>query len=402
MKFLFLLCFLFITITASSATIMQRSCVHCHASEDRSLPYLFSSKKIFMKEKPESRQCVKCHASLAVASKAEAKISWNIPFDQSVFDHFREYESYAHIPDLKDLKKYTNCGLRKFLQSPVSRRFNAKETMFPVLDQDIDKILQEAKLEDCAVSKDQSEVFRGKKLFNDLGCINCHSPAGNAPKLRIGIPLLSKSFFESTLKKNSHNMNKTWIREVFNNQVVLKKSISDKVLMPSFSLERNQYKWLYEYISNSREDISRFVAPNVMLDGAYGKKLYDSVVRNVFMKSCQHCHSDSLEMNLDNKNVFNESKIGASRFSLPTITREAIKSNRLREVLSPGKNCTDSLIVNSLLERHNEWKGMKISPVRGMPLTGEPLSFSAIEQLKNWTKQGCPTGKDFLCDGCVN
>lgn len=381
--------------------VMQRSCLNCHSSGKEELPYLFSSKENFIKEKPKSSQCLKCHASLIVLAKSGEQPSWSIPFTEEVLKRFNDNQSFGHIPQLSDFKKYTDCGLRQFLRSPVSRRFNGRESMFPLQEKVIDEVMQGRRLEECRhLSFSPEMINNGRVLFIKLSCVSCHSEGGEGPKLRIGIPLLSYSYFEANLKRNSHHLNKGWLREAYRTNVISKK-LNGGIQMPAFSLTEVEKKSLYAYLSSSKEDlVKHMLQTNEVKQESYGKALYGSVVKNVFTKSCQHCHSNSSEMEQDNQRIFGENNIRSSSFTLPTLNRKAIKSNRLKEVLSPGTKCQDSLIVKVLLERHNEWRGEKKSALRGMPLTGAPLSLNAINQLRDWTNQGCPTGEEFLCQPC--
>lgn len=373
----------------------QQSCSSCHLNEKQEIKYFMKSEHDFLNFRPKSRSCTECHVNLIKVAEVKKKINFTSPFSDESINKLSEHNSYNQIPSLSNFSKFTNCGLRNFLKRPFPRRFNAYQSMFPMLEDDINELLNKSKLENCAKSLTGS-FEKGKVLYEQNGCVKCHSNNNAGPRLRVGYQLLNRKYFEKRLTTNTTSLYSIWI-EVKNNK--LSKSQS-KSIMPIFKFNKIDMDSLYKYISESKDDLDQLPMNKSASNKLYGVALFKEVKKNVFQQSCQHCHSNSSEQNDDNKYLFNFSKGGSSLFDLTDIDSNKNNQKKLEQILSPGPSCADSKMVKLLKERQNEWVGKKVIAERGMPLTQKPIEMKYIEQLNDWTKQGCPTGKKFLCNPC--
>jgi mono/diheme cytochrome c family protein len=391
-----LLAIIFIN-TAWSMNLNFKSCSSCHVENNQQVINYFSSENNYLNMRPKSNACTACHINLIEQAKLKDPLNFTTPFTQKSMQKLMDDNSFGQIPALDNFKKFTDCGITNFLSTPFPRKFNANESMFPLLKADVIHLTNQMKLEKCRSELPGNSTL-GKKLYIQNNCIHCHSENGNGPKLRIGYQLLSSKYFKYRLLNNKSSLHSLWTRT--QNTYFQRKRV--KTIMPIFNFSESEINSIYKYISESKEDLNQISIPAENKNSLYGVKLYESVSKNIFQATCQHCHANNLQINADNLNIFNLSKPQISSFELPMPNEEITNKKRLFDLFSPGKDCSDSKLVSVLKERHNEWIGHKKNSFRGMPLTQKPIAYKYINQLIDWTKQGCPTGNEFLCKPCIN
>ncbi len=180
----------------------------------------------------------------------------------------------------------------------------------------------------------------GQKLFTSHTCIQCHSGQGPGPVLQMGYPFLNQKYFAERVR-------------------------SGKGSMPAYpQLKAGELQALYAYISLSPHPLQP-EAQSLEMPLASGEevaRIFGMAPQNFFM------------------------------------TAQAIEA-RSRPALENKADCQDSTLVERLEWRVVEQLGNG-APQRGMPLTGEPLSPAAISTIRQWSRLGCPNGKEFLCTPC--
>jgi mono/diheme cytochrome c family protein len=306
------------------------------------------------------------------------------------------------------VRRYTDCGLEAFLASPVPRRAHPAQAMYPVTAErrrELARALAGA-VESCqtapAASADQ--VRRGALLFAQSGCAGCHTGAGAAPRLRIGVPLLSSAYFRARVRLGGTPNQPRWQRVWDDTAGKLYAADDARTVMPPHpELSNADIDALYLYVSSDRSDVpspqSRNAEPPfVDVPDELRLKLFREVQRRVFDTSCRHCHSPEPRDQQIIRRVF-----GAVKDSAPGVlpmSRAATPSReQLRKAL--GTDCQNSPLLQRLRLRANEWSGHAApGGLRGMPLTLPPLSEDTIRLVETWRALGCPSDIGDLCSSC--
>ncbi len=110
----------------------------------------------------------------------------------------------AGKPRTWSIQRFSSCGAQRFLASPVPRRRRRTESMFPVPRERIERLLAVSGLEACGDDAPYaaSDVNEGKRLFS-THCAGCHGALVEAPLLRLGFPLLARTYFGGRVRSGS-------------------------------------------------------------------------------------------------------------------------------------------------------------------------------------------------------
>ncbi|WP_394831414.1 cytochrome c [Pendulispora rubella] len=407
------------------AVFQKLECVQCHLPSRQRPYYLAAHYSVFDEHGADPVGCGTCHINNKLAAtRREGPPAW-LAAAPDTLKHVRARHSYVTVPDLTTvffsgpvgngprIRRLTECGVRAFLASPVPRKLGASESMYPLTPARSAALLAALgkDLEPCAdVRPDPKAVERGRELFASAGCRNCHGETSEAPLLRIGIPLLSRSFFEARVRDGTagptapprvHAMR--WLPEGDR----LAPKLTNTLSMPPFGhLSADDIDALYRYVSEDRSDLRGDPPEETPVSFAPLEDiaLYRAVQGQVFSAGCRHCHNDRAS---DAKSIVTTfGANGVTPIAFPVLGRRPWVRPELKRALSPGANCSESPLVTRLKLRRSEWHGLlpetgnTARRLRGMPLTQPPLSRQAIELAIEWTRRGCPSDAGSLCTTC--
>ncbi len=391
-------------------------CFYCH-DDGQPVDYIFNSAKNYRSNSIEPNGCRDCHVNNYILSQS-TKIPWYAALTKSSINRIKEYHGYVATPKLKGkitaggnfLKRYTDCGLMRFLNQPVSRQAPFSSSMFPLKSERIDEILHNLSglLEPCdnlekSSTNKKIEPTHGITDFDvvtffNKKCSVCHrrDSGSGAPILRIGIPLLSYSYFRSRVLKGVNPgegfIHQQLVTSEAGTQIVTKSLVT----MPSFDMKEPQLLELYRYISHSKDDLE--ILETSLNKTQTSSTYYNDIVKDIFNSGCQHCHSQSDETQKVNESIFKTNK------KLPTFPNNKNTLNFNEEefsrISSIGSDCRPSLVVRRLLDRRHEWSGnyqKKYLLDKGMPINMKPLSMKNIKKLHIWTQNQCASPFGLLC-----
>ncbi len=293
--------------------------------------------------RPEDKSCVRCHSP-------------GLKVDRSVL--------YGKAPILT--ARYTRSGLLRFLRSPQDR-WKGRGSMFALTEPQLKTISEFIRSNPQDPAPPRHLLANGQKLFTSHACIQCHSGQGPGPVLQMGYPFLNQKYFAERVRRG-------------------------KGSMPAYpQLKAGELQALYAYISLSPHPLQP-EAQSLEMPLATGAKLYRYVMQSLSEAGCVHCHGAGPHSGEEVARIFG---MAPQNFFM---TAQAIEA-RSRPALENKADCQDSTLVERLEWRVVEQLGNG-APQRGMPLTGEPLSPAAISTIRQWSRLGCPNGKEFLCTPC--
>ncbi|HSC66934.1 MAG TPA: hypothetical protein VLC79_04540 [Cellvibrio sp.] len=335
----------------------SQECSACH----------FSSRTHVEKKFPtgfghwENAQCFGCHSELTevasnhVQGKSDERFS-SLPISDDRIDRM-ERDPLPYLQAAIDpigtggQLRTTQPNLTNFLRRPHGR-CAADGVCSPPLMM-VYPSLKKAIVFDAnnPVDKKNSEI--GHKIFNEK-CSACHASSDVS-----GYNATAMSLFSAE-----------WIYQYANNRNVEKANRQ----MPQVNISKTDSKKLYAYFQSVRAEkeaavdflakkyIANFQNKNTSLPVSQINYMWQKFWRD---GSCVHCHS-----------------IGG---------RATEKFNTSTEGLVAWlKNNNPRILVDRLIIRHAEQQVGIGAEAPGMPMTGKPLSFTAITILATWIDMGCP------------
>jgi mono/diheme cytochrome c family protein len=411
---------------ARDRTLRELSCTSCHL-DGRATPFMYASFAAFSKTPPpDPTGCVKCHLSNSVAASVPRPPAW-LPLTAGMIDRVRRFHAYVQAPAIvttvslpdasgkvRAVPRFTACGLERFLRSPLPRRGEARQSMFPVEPGRLRTLLAAlaAELEPCVAdaAPAPAQVARGRELFGRLACAACHTGVGLGPRLRLGYPLLGRAYFGARVRHGSgaRDAAPVWQRRWEAVKGKLVATITGVVAMPAFAdVTDADVDALYAFVGADGSDVaaapavpSKAASRAVVVDDAIRVPLFREVQRKVFDTTCRHCHSpDAHDQGLI-ESVFGRVE-GSAPAELPMTRLGLGPSDTLRKLLTAGPGCSDSPLLVRLKARWAEWTGHAVAGApRGMPLTMPPLPSDVIRLVEVWTAAGCPSDRGDLCVAC--
>lgn len=206
---------------------------------------------------------------------------------------------------------------------------------------------------DTSNSGDKNNNEPGKHIFNSK-CISCHASSDISHYNIAAMSLFSAD----------------WIYQYANNQGIKKENRR----MPAITITKDESKKLFSYFQSVRLEkenavdalakhyIANFQNKNTTLPLPQINYMWDRFWRD---GTCVHCHS-----------------IGGRATEKFDTSTEGI--------VAWLKKNNPKMLVNRLLTRHAEQQVGMGAESPGMPMTGKPLSFTAITVLATWIDMGCP------------
>jgi mono/diheme cytochrome c family protein len=401
-------------------------CTSCHAPETARVPAIFAERRIFVDAPPAGHDCAGCHRNNADGVRRVPRPTW-LPFSDAAAARIAREHPYLGAPDLGaplafagahwSLQRFSARGLARFLAAPIPRHAG-HESMFPVPAARIDALVSAAGLEDWPLDAEHgasdASIARGRARFAEL-CAGCHAAPGMlvAPRLRLGVPLLARVYFEARVRTGSggalgpvHALRWEAAGDVLAPRAVAAE-ISPNATMPALSaLAADDVEALYAYVSTDASDVPAAAArdgaqlPRDAWSHDVGIRVFRQVTAKVFDGGCKHCHDARPAAGAAIERAFGQ----RTDVEFPTSGRgPASRTPALTRALSPARGCTPAPIVRRLWRRHDEWSGRaKSGDPPGMPLTRAPLDPATIRLVEAWTQHGCPSDGGDLCDACAS
>lgn len=309
----------------------------------------------------EQGDCVRCHSS----RKTDA--SW------SQLYHYAPSFSYLSKPFTV---RYNLKGLRKYLTNPVKRTADPGH-MFPVKAHVINKVI--GSLATCQPEEFQGDIKlikKGKMLYEKFQCHTCHEDILKAPRLRIGMPLLSFYYWQQKLQG---------VTDKYYKQYSLK--------MPTYKLTEQALKAIYSYAAFTESPRRSYREEKEVESSANSAQ---SVLRMLHRGGCVHCHFASMSRRQLNQVLGGEFQYFqlAAKNGFTTFDLNSLKAYQMDE------QCNSSPLINALEERVRELQGLDDPKLRGMPLTLPAFHPNEIQQIRKWSMQGCKFEGKNLCQPC--
>lgn len=355
--------------TGAASGFEKSSCGACHAPTHR------------------NDNCVSCHTAGSVGSPRE---------ELGLYTDAPRFETSA----LNAAKPFSSAGLASYLIRPIDRR-GSKGTMFQLRPRDA---AQAAELFVDSLGPDtynpeKEKVEAGRKSFEELGCVACHSDKTKAPLLPIGVQLFNFDFFARAVRSG---------RSYASDQSTKKK------LMPSFATVSDlTLQELYSYVSLERPKSSR--EQDAYSSVSLSKEILFQAAMKVFASNgCVHCHGSktaSFQVNRIFGGRSENFSLGLGRVTeqlqvnilLPELHAVGRKTwqERLKPVASlalSSQQDARSRLLASVKERAREVSVKDNELVRGMPLSLPALKPGEIRILERWVEQKCPTPDGDFCE----
>ncbi len=407
-------------VAPPTSTLAELGCDGCHMSSDASIPAVFSMYQVFTSTKLDDFACAACHVNNVLGVAARPVASW-LPLSDGAAARIARSHPYVTTPALDaplenkagtprtwSIQRFSSCGAQHFLVSPVPRRRRRTESMFPLPRERIERLLAVSGLEACSddAPHDASDVNEGQRLFSKH-CVGCHGALAAAPLLRLGFPLLARTYFGGRVRSGSAGklapaLGLAWRTEGAR-AVRVRDAVAAATTMPAFAnLSDAEVDKLYAYVSVDSSDLAPLPRPSAppphdVWPTALGLAVFRAVQRDVFDGSCRHCHDARPSSQMALERVLGRS----SKIVFPSSNMHNTSDSALRAVLSPGPGCSESELVKRLRQRQREWSGAaQPGEFPGMPMTLPPLPDDAVRRADAWTRQGCPSDEGPLCIPC--
>lgn len=403
----------------AAAVLDALACQSCHLPGP-SMSYLFADFETFSRTPaPPPSACARCHVGNWVAATSSKPAPW-LPLSPNMLGRITRFHAYVETPPISFreqvpdghggaqlVRRYTDCGLEAFLAAPVPRRSPARQSMYPVTSERRRQLTRalDGAVEPCRATPPATaaQQQRGATLFVGSGCAGCHAGRTAAPRLRIGVALLSSAYFRARVRHGGPPAEPRWQRVWQSAANALHAIDAPRLTMPAHpDLSEQDLDALYAYVSRDRSDLPSYqpehAAPYVDVPPELGRKLFRDIQQRVFDTSCRHCHASGRRDQQLVRRVFGTVK-GGTPGVLPMSNAPTPSREQLRGVL--GESCETSPLLLRLRQRAREWSGHAgAGEARGMPLTLPPLSEDAIRLVETWRAVGCPSDIGDLCPPC--
>jgi len=361
------------------------------------------------RELVEHFECNRCHEGTGLGSAPLAKncfscheqiITGKFPVSPAALARFR-----PHVASAREAPSLTALGARleprwviEYLLAPRDLRPRLTPDM-PRLGLDRSQAADIAAYlgghaEPGAESDVTGNAQRGRELMEQKGCASCHAFSG-VPSFAVSEtpPAGSDAARAATLAPDLR-----FTRDRFRPGSLLAflldpKAVKPDTRMPNFDLSQAQAADIAAYLRRAPLRIAS-AAPYVRLPPLARRVSFEEANRQVFSRTCHHCHTDAGAAGGDggpgNTGGFGFAPRGISFSSHASIlagyTDEKGERRSLFEPLADGT----PRLVAALLARHEEARSRPRDGVRGMPLGLPPLSPEDIQLVESWVAQGRP------------
>ena len=342
---------------------------------------------------PLAKNCFSCHEQI---------LDGRFPVSPAALLRFR-----AHVLSARDAPSLVAIGdrlestwVRDYLLAPRDLRPKLTPTMPRLaLDSaqatDIALYLTREVKGDTAPPRAAGNAERGRALMEQKGCASCHAFGGVPPFTRDE----SSPENEELTRAAALAPDLRFTRERFRAARLVgwlldPRAMKPDTRMPNFALASDEAADIAAYIvqtPRAPEPRVAFVRAPVLTR----RVSFEEVNRQVFSRTCHHCHTDPESSGGDggpgNTGGFGFAPRGISFSSHASILSGYVNTRGERHSLfEPLADGTPRLVA-ALLARHEEIALPSTpSAVRGMPLGLPPLSAEDIQLVESWVAQGKP------------
>lgn len=354
-------------------------------------------------------ECNRCHEGTGLGSAPLAKncfscheqiITGKFPVSPAALTRFR-----PHVASAREAPSLTALGARleprwviEYLLAPRDLR--------PRLTPDMPRLgLDGSQAADIAAylvgnagpaadSDVVGNALRGRELMEQKGCASCHAFSGVPSFMASEAPPAGSDAARAAALAPDLR----FTRDRFRLGPLLAflldpKAVKPDTRMPNFDLSQPQAADIAAYVRTAPLVIAP-ATPFVRLPPLARRVSFEEANRQVFSRTCHHCHTDAASAGGDggpgNTGGFGFAPRGISFSSHAAIlagyTDEKGERRSLFEPLADGT----PRLVAALLARHDEARSTPRDRVRGMPLGLPPLSPEDIQLVESWVAQGKP------------
>ena len=361
----------------SGAALMERfECARCH--------------KGLLPRQPPEKECVGCHERVhqdLVGGDASLKRRWK-----------KNVRHLKQVPLLEDVAgKFRPEWLTEFLLEPKDLRPHLEETM-PRFNLNREEatalaawLTREPPAEPAASAPARGTVEHGREIYQQKRCGQCHEFAG------VMVGELSAGAGERFEEARRLAPDLKWARERMTRAAIARwlkasNAIWPLRLMPVIQLSADEVDALTTFILEAPVQPP---APPVMeprLPLLTRPVTYAEVEREVFHRTCWHCHSEPNYARGDG-GPGNTGGFGFAGVRLSFLSYETVLAGYREPSGAPAslfrKNAEGTpRLVEALLARKDEERGQPRPAVRGMPLGLPSLRPEQIQLVETWVAQG--------------
>jgi cytochrome c2 len=353
-------------------------------------------------------ECNRCHEGTGLGTAALAKncfscheqiISGTFPVSAAALARFR-----PHVASAREAPSLVALGARleprwviEYLLSPHDLRPRLTPTMPRLaLDseeaRDIVAYLMEGSPSSAPLSVVPGSASRGRELMDSKGCSSCHAFTGVPPFTQV-IARDSGSARAAALAPDLRFTRERVARARLIAWLMDPTAIKPDTRMPNFGLSQQEAADIAAYLLEAPLS-PQPVATLLRLPLLTRRVSFDEANRQVFSRTCHHCHTDANSAGGDggpgNTGGFGFAPRGVSFASHASILAGYVDDKgQRRSLFEPMADGTPRLVA-ALLARHDEARGAPRSAVRGMPLGLPPVSAEDIQLVESWVAQGKP------------
>ena len=341
---------------------------------------------------PLAKNCFSCHEQI---------ITGKFPVSAAALARFR-----PHVASAREAPSLTALGARlderwvvEYLLDPRDLRPRLTPTMprLPIdatQAADIAAYLATSGTATAAPSRAPGDLVRGRELIDQKGCTSCHAFGGVPPFTASEVaPVGSDAARAAALAPDLRFTRERYRRDQLFFWLLDPKAIKPDTRMPNFDLSREEAADIAAYLLGAALAPPQ-VAPFVRLPLLTRPVSFDEANRQVFSRTCHHCHTDAESAGGDggpgNTGGFGFAPRGVSFSSHASILAGYVDAKgERRSLFEPLADGTPRLVA-ALLARHAEARSVRLDAVRGMPLGLPPLSAEDIQLVESWVAQGRP------------
>jgi len=235
---------------------------------------------------------------------------------------------------------------------------------------------------------------RGREIMDQKGCTACHAFSGVQPFTpSAASPANSDAARAAALAPDLRFTRDRFQREQLVRFLLNPQAVKPDTRMPNFDFSPEQAADIVAYVLGAELTIAP-IAPFVRLSLLSRPVSFEEANRQVFSRTCHHCHTDAESAGGDggpgNSGGFGFAPRGVSFSSHSSILAGYVDAQgERRSLFEPLSDGTPRLVA-ALLARHDELRAAPRDQVRGMPLGLPPLSAEDIQLVESWVAQGKP------------
>lgn len=339
-----------------------------------------------------SQNCFSCHEQI---------ITGKFPVSAAALSRFR-----PHVASAREAPSLTALGARlepswvvEYLLAPRDLRPKLTPTM-PRLPLnraqalDIAAYLTLDNQPKSRTSVTSGNARRGRALMDQKGCVSCHSFSGVPPfTASDALPTGSEAARAAALAPDLRFTRDRFRADQLLGFLLDPKAIKPDTRMPNFDLSRDEARDIAAYVREAPLALEPD-RPFVRLPLLSRRVSFEEANRQVFSRTCHHCHTDAQAAGGDggpgNTGGFGFAPRGISFSSHASILGGYVdEKGERRSLFEPLADGTPRLVA-ALLARHDEARSAPRDSVRGMPLGLPPLSAEDIQLVESWVAQGKP------------